>query len=105
MTQVWLRLQEGDPAAVKQRVRQVMAERKWRQPAAVRSLGSTFKNPGRLTDWQRIDRCGLKGYTLGATQVLALTELIRQRVRQRFGVELELEIIPVGSPDIHSRSS
>jgi UDP-N-acetylenolpyruvoylglucosamine reductase len=30
---------------------------------------------------------------------------MRQRVRKQFGVELELEIIPVGSPDFRQRSS
>jgi UDP-N-acetylmuramate dehydrogenase len=120
VTQVWLRLQEGDAAAASQDVRRVMVERKASQPTGVRSLGSTFKNPGDETAGRLIESCGLKGMQIGAAQVspqhanficnlggaratdvLALTELIRQRVRERFGVELELEIIPVGSPDFH----
>ncbi|HUY09639.1 MAG TPA: UDP-N-acetylmuramate dehydrogenase [Candidatus Dormibacteraeota bacterium] len=120
VTQVWLRLREGDAAAARQDVRRVMVERKVSQPTGVRSLGSTFKNPGEETAGRLIDSCGLKGLQIGAaqvspqhanficnlggaraTEVLALTDLIRQRVRERFGVELELEIIPVGSPDFH----
>jgi UDP-N-acetylmuramate dehydrogenase len=120
VTQVWLRLEEGDPAAARSEVRRVMVERKASQPTGVRSLGSTFKNPTEGTAGQLIDACGLKGLQVGAAQVspqhanficnlggalaadvLALTDLIRQRVRERFGVELELEIIPVGSPDFH----
>ncbi|MGA7172169.1 MAG: UDP-N-acetylmuramate dehydrogenase [Candidatus Dormiibacterota bacterium] len=120
VTQVWVRLHEGDAAAARQDVRRVMAERKASQPTGVRSLGSTFKNPAEETAGRLIENCGLKGQQIGAAQVspqhanficnlggaratdvLALTDLIRQRVRERFGVELELEIIPVGSPDFH----
>ncbi|MGC2192921.1 MAG: UDP-N-acetylmuramate dehydrogenase [Candidatus Dormiibacterota bacterium] len=120
VTQVWLRLEEGDPAAARSDVRRVMVERKASQPTGVRSLGSTFKNPTERTAGQLIEACGLKGLQVGAAQVstqhanficnlggalaadvLALTDLIRQRVRERFGVELELEIIPVGSPGFH----
>jgi len=124
VTQVWVRLRQGDPAAARLDVRRVMVERKASQPTGVRSLGSTFKNPPEEPAGQLIDACGLKGLQVGAAQVspqhanfvcnlggaraadvLALTDLIRQRVQERFGVELELEIIPVGSPDFHSRSS
>ncbi|HVB53153.1 MAG TPA: UDP-N-acetylmuramate dehydrogenase [Candidatus Acidoferrales bacterium] len=120
VTQVWLRLQEGDAAAARAEVRRVMQERKASQPTGVRSLGSTFKNPPEERAGQLIDAAGLKGLQVGAAQVslqhanficnlggaratdvLALTALIRQRVGERFGVELELEIIPVGSPDFH----
>ncbi|MGH7641411.1 MAG: UDP-N-acetylmuramate dehydrogenase [Candidatus Dormibacteria bacterium] len=120
VTQVWLRLQPGDADAARADVRRVMLERKASQPTGVRSLGSTFKNPGPETAGQLVDAAGLKGMQVGAAQVspqhanficnlggaragdvLALTDLIRQRVQERFGVELELEIIPVGSPDFH----
>ena len=124
VTQVWLRLREGDALAARQEVRRVMTERKASQPTGVRSLGSTFKNPVQETAGRLIESCGLKGMQVGAAQVspqhanficnlggaqasdvLALTDVIRQRVLERFGVELELEIIPVGSPDFQLRSS
>ncbi len=124
VTQVWLRLREGEVASARLDVRRVMRERKASQPSGVRSLGSTFKNPTEEKAGQLIDACGLKGFQVGAAQVspqhanficnlggaraadvLALTALIRQRVRERFGVELELEIIPVGSPGFQPRSS
>ncbi|MGC1909433.1 MAG: UDP-N-acetylmuramate dehydrogenase, partial [Candidatus Dormiibacterota bacterium] len=105
VTQVWVHLHEGDAAAARQDVRRVMAERKASQPTGVRSLGSTFKNPAEETAGRLIENCGLKGQQIGAAQVstqdanficnlggaratdvLALTDLIRQRVRERFGV-------------------
>ena len=124
VTQVWLRLQIADSDSARADVRRVMAERKASQPTGVRSLGSTFKNPAEDSAGRLLDACGLKGIRIGEAQVssqhanficnlggaravdvLALTDLMRQRVRERFGVELELEIIPVGSPDFHPRSS
>jgi UDP-N-acetylmuramate dehydrogenase len=124
VTEVWLRLSPGDKETARQEVRRVMSERKASQPTGVRSLGSTFKNPDGAHAGRLLDSCGLKGITVGGAQVstehanficnlggaraadvLALTDLMRQRVRKQFGVELELEIIPVGSPDFRQRSS
>ncbi|HEY6537544.1 MAG TPA: UDP-N-acetylmuramate dehydrogenase [Candidatus Dormibacteraeota bacterium] len=124
VTQVWLRLSPGDSGSARSAVRQVMQERKASQPTGVRSLGSTFKNPDLGPAGRLIDEAGLKGSRRGQAQVssdhanficnlggaraadvLALTDVIRQRVQERFGVELELEIIPVGSPDLHLRHS
>lgn len=124
VTQVWLRLQPGSVETARAQVRRVMAERKASQPTGVRSLGSTFKNPDPEKAGRLLDACGLRGHRIGAAQVssqhanficnlggaraldvLALTDVMRQRVHERFGVELELEIIPVGSPDFHQRSS
>jgi UDP-N-acetylmuramate dehydrogenase len=124
VTVVWLQLGLGDREAARQEVRRIMSERKAAQPTGVRSLGSTFKNPDEEHAGRLLDACGLKGATVGAAQVslqhanficnlggalaadvLALTDVMRQRVREQFGVELELEIIPVGSPDFRQRSS
>jgi UDP-N-acetylmuramate dehydrogenase len=124
VTQVWLRLRAGDVAEARAAVRQVMRQRKASQPTGVRSLGSTFKNPPGDQAGRLIDAADLKGQQVGAAQVsldhgnficnlggasaaevLALTDVIRQRVHERFGVELELEIIPVGSPSFHLRHS
>ncbi|MGA8426393.1 MAG: UDP-N-acetylmuramate dehydrogenase [Candidatus Dormiibacterota bacterium] len=124
VTEIWLRLGLGDREAARQEVRRIMSERKAAQPTGVRSLGSTFKNPDEEHAGRLLEASGLKGATVGAAQVspqhanficnlggaiaadvLALTDLMRQRVREQFGVELELEIIPIGSPDFRQRSS
>jgi UDP-N-acetylmuramate dehydrogenase len=124
VTRAWLRLQPGDSSLARAEVRRIMTERKVSQPTGVRTLGSTFKNPPQEAAGRLIEACGLKGHRVGEAQVslqhanficnlgqaraadvLALTDQIRQRVAQRFGVELELEIIPVGSPDFRTRSS
>ena len=84
------------------------------QPAGS-SVGSIFKNPPGDFAGRLIEQAGLKGRRVGgaeispvhanfivnrggarAVDVLALIELARQTVRERFGVELELEIELVG---------
>jgi len=79
------------------------------------SLGSMFKNPPGDAAGRLIDATGLKGTRVGraeisrvhanffvnlggamAQDVLALIRTARDRVRERFGVELELEIELVG---------
>jgi UDP-N-acetylmuramate dehydrogenase len=124
VTEVWLRLGLGEKETARLEVRRIMSERKASQPTGVRSLGSTFKNPDGERAGRLLDASGLKGVSVGGAQVstehanficnlggaravdvLALTDLMRQRVQEQFGVELELEIIPVGSPDFRQRSS
>ena len=78
-------------------------------------MGSTFKNPPGDSAGRLIDAAGLKGRRIGGAQisakhanfivnlgganaddVLALMAEMRQRVFERFGVELEPEIRVVG---------
>jgi UDP-N-acetylenolpyruvoylglucosamine reductase len=91
-------------------------QRKSSQPSGIRTFGSVFKNPehefgaGRM-----IDSCGLKGEKIGGARIslqhanfiencggattadaLALIELVRRRVHERFGVVLEPEVRLVG---------
>ncbi len=104
-------LEPRDPAAVAGRQREVL-ESKWRtQPVGMRSAGCVFRNPEGRSAGRLIDAAGLKGtrvggavvsdlhanYVLndrGATpeDVETLIGLVRERVREHAGVELELEI-------------
>jgi UDP-N-acetylmuramate dehydrogenase len=79
------------------------------------SVGSMFKNPPGNAAGRLIDAAGLKGTRVGgvevssvhanffvnrggatASDVLRLVEMVRERVREQFGVVLELEIQVVG---------
>lgn len=81
VTQVRLRAEAGDPAALEARMADQLARRDASQPTKERSAGSTFRNPagysstGRPDDthdlkaWSLIDAAGLRGYRLGGAQM------------------------------------
>jgi UDP-N-acetylmuramate dehydrogenase len=100
---------------VRARLLEVQKHRRTTQPIEQRSLGSTFKNPPGDAAGRLIDAAGLKGLRIGGAQVspkhanfivnvggataddvLALMAEMRNRVRDRFGIELEPEIRVVG---------
>ena len=107
-------LRPGSAEELTARVRELDARRLADQPRG-RNAGSIFKNTPEYPAWQLIDQVGLRGYRIGdaqvspkhanffinagrarASEVKALIELALGRVRERFGLELELEIALVG---------
>ncbi len=112
---VRLELEEGDPEKIRESQRETL-DRKWRaQPCGMRSAGCIFKNPPDVPAGLLIDRTGLKGTRVGgavvsdlhanfivndrgatADDVEKLIEVVRTKVREEAGVELELEIEIVG---------
>ena len=62
-------LTPGDPAAIRQRMQELMQKRKESQPLEWPSAGSTFKRPEGYFAGTLIDQCGLKGLTVGGAQV------------------------------------
>jgi UDP-N-acetylmuramate dehydrogenase len=111
-----LRLERGVRERIRARVRELQRLRSESQPRKARTFGSVFKNPpegpgaGAL-----IEACGLKGHVEGgaristvhanfienlgsarSSDVAALVLLARDRVRDRFGVELEHEVQVLG---------
>jgi UDP-N-acetylmuramate dehydrogenase len=104
-------LREGEPAAVLSEMEALMAKRRAKQPLELPSAGSVFKRPPGQYAGELIERCGLKGHTVGGAKVsekhagfivnvggatcrdvLALIEHIQNVVLQQTGFALELEL-------------
>jgi UDP-N-acetylmuramate dehydrogenase len=107
-----LKFSTKEEATVK--VEQFSAHRKSTQPPGA-SMGSMFKNPNGDYAGRLIEAAGLKGARIGnaeisplhgnffinradtkADDILALIELVQKTVKEKQGVELELEIELVG---------
>jgi UDP-N-acetylmuramate dehydrogenase len=110
-----LRLRPGNPRQLARAMERRLAERVASQRVGGPNAGSVFKNPPGASAWQLIDAAGLRGVTLGgarvaerhsnfivnggaatARDILRLIELIRKRVREVSGIELEPEVRIVG---------
>ena len=107
-----------DPAQVRARTDDIQAQRKASQPYGIRSLGSVFKNPPGDYAGRLIEAAGLRGRRMGGAQiaekhanfivnashasaadVLALAELAHDTVLERFGVDMEREIVVLGEAE------
>jgi|CXWL01.1.fsa_nt_gi UDP-N-acetylmuramate dehydrogenase len=110
-----LRLKPGVKADIMAVVTRYQQKRLQTQPIHTYNVGSIFKNPPGRFVAQMIEQLGLKGHAVGgarvskmhanfienfagakASDVLALVDLISERVRAASGVELELEMRVVG---------
>ena len=108
-------LVRGDPQTCITRMNEFTEKRRGTQPTEA-SVGSMFKNPPNDFAGRMIEQAGLKGTRIGnvevsqvhanffvnrggatANDVMQLIDLVRARVREKFNVELELEIEIVGS--------
>ena len=106
--------EKSTPAAVKGKISEIAEKRKSSQPAGA-SLGSMFKNPPGDFAGRLIEEAGLKGTQIGdvmvseehsnffinhgqatATEIASLIAVVKDKVAERSGVELELEIQFIG---------
>ncbi len=107
-------LRNGDPAAVKEKMEQIIAKRRTVHPEGMGSLGSVFRNPPEEYAGKLITNCGLRGKRIGkafislnhgntiitepgvaSADYLALVRLAQKEVKVRFGIDLipEIEIL------------
>ena len=63
------RLEKGDPEQIAEKMRELNARRREKQPLDLPSAGSAFKRPEGGFAAALIDEAGLKGYTIGGAQV------------------------------------
>ena len=102
---------------IKAEVADLVARRKATQPTNKRTFGSVFKNPpGELGAGRMLELCGLKGFAVGGAVIsprhanfvenagdatsedcLGLMREARRRAHEQFGVDLEHEVVFLGS--------
>ena len=106
-----VRLEAGDPAAIRARMDELMGRRRDKQPLDKPSAGSTFKRPAGAFAGALIEQCGLRGHRHGGAaisekhcgfvvnlggatcaDVLALCREVQQIVKEQTGYTLEKEI-------------
>jgi UDP-N-acetylmuramate dehydrogenase len=114
-TSARFRGQPAAPEAIRARMNEVQTHRESAQPIREKTGGSTFKNPPGNSAWKLIDAAGCRGLKLGGAQVSemhcnflintgdatghdieALGEAVRERVKQKSGIELHWEIKRIG---------
>jgi UDP-N-acetylmuramate dehydrogenase len=106
-----LKLAAADSEQSLRTVKEIWIYKKNNQPLNTKNSGCIFKNPRGVSAGALIDRAGLKGLQIGGAtvsekhanfiiaekgcksrDVLRLINAIKQRVKEQFGIELELEI-------------
>ncbi len=111
-------LKNGSKEDISSKMNDFMMRRQSKQPLEFPSAGSTFKRPTGYYAGKLIEDSGLKGARVGgacvspkhcgfvinddnatATDIYRLMSLVTDTVREKFGVELEAEVIKVGSFD------
>ena len=109
------RLQKGDTDTIKALIKELAVKRRAKQPLEYPSAGSTFKRPQGFFAAKLIEDAGLKGVSVGgamvsekhsgfvvntgnatAKDVCMLTDMVKDKVKQQSGVDLELEVIKLG---------
>ena len=105
---------ENDVRLAQEKIKQMREKRKQNQIIGL-TCGSTFANPEGHSAWELIDKVGLRGYKMGgamfsekhcnfivnfnnakAQDIENLIELAKQKVLDKFGIELKTEIRILG---------
>lgn len=106
-----IKLTKSSKEEILQKMQTYMEMRRTRQPLGMPSAGSVFKRKDNIIPAEIIDKCGLKGYNIGdayvsekhagfivnkgkakAKDVLELIEHIKNVVKEKYNIDLELEI-------------
>lgn len=109
------RLENREPQLTEEEIRRDLELRRTKHNVGFPSAGSFFKNPAGQAAWRLIDGAGLRGTTVGGAQVsrvhsnflvnaggatardfLELSALVKERVREASGIQLEEEVRIVG---------
>lgn len=114
-TSAILQLKNGKKEEINSKISEINQNRLNTQPIKEKTCGSIFVNPALHKSWELIDKAGMRGYKLGgaliselhsnfminynnasAKDLESLGELVRQRVKEQSGIELQWEIKRIG---------
>lgn len=110
------KLPAGEPEEVSRVRKELLLKRNEAQPVEIPNAGCIFKNPAGSFAAKLIEDCGLKGTTFGgamvspkhsnfivnynnkatAHDVTELIRIVRQKVKEKTGIQLELEVKLIG---------
>lgn len=110
-----LLLEEGKQPEIKARMEELAKQRREKQPLEYPSAGSTFKRPAGYYAGKLIQDAGLRGFKVGGAQVsekhcgfvinkdhatasdvAKLCQEVQRKVKDHFGVDLEMEVKMIG---------
>jgi UDP-N-acetylmuramate dehydrogenase len=112
-------LPKGIPEELNKRRKELILSRNESQPVEVPNAGCVFKNPADNKAAILIDKCGLKGVKFGgamvsikhanfivnfdnatANDVVELVKIIKKTVKEKTGIELEMEVKLIGFEEV-----
>jgi len=117
ITSAIFKLAKGNPDEIRTKINNLNSRRREKQPLCYPSAGSAFKRPAEEGFYasKMIDKCGLKGLTVGGAQVskkhagfiintgnataadvIALMEAVKDKVHKAYGIWLEPEVQLLG---------
>lgn len=110
-----IQVEYGPKDEIQNKINEYMNSRIEKQPLNLPNAGSTFKRLEDVPTAKLIDECGLKGYRIGdaavsekhagfvvnlgnakAEDVIELTEYIKNKIKEKFNRNIELEILVIG---------
>lgn len=113
--EVEMQLQEGNAEEIRAKMDDLAGRRREKQPLEFASAGSTFKRPEGYYAGKLIMDAGLRGYSIGgakvsdkhcgfvintggatAADVAEVIQEVQERVKDKFGVTLEREVVFLG---------
>ena len=111
----WFELPNGSATEAELTIKNLLAKRLATQPLNLPNAGSTFRNPEGDYAARLIEACGLKGHQIGGAQVSEkhanfivtmpgataadveqTIALMRNTVKEKFGIELQQEVRVIG---------
>lgn len=109
-----LELEKKPKEEIKERIEKIVQDRHSKQPWELPNAGSVFKRPEGYYVGKMIEELGLKGFQVGGMKisekhagfivnigegtgedVLGIVKHVRSKVKERYGVELELEQVVI----------